>query len=90
MRALWQGAQFLVGVVIGLAVALPGLQYKLLELSPQVTMGNIIQGTATVLTGLIVASFIQRNTQADRKEKDLLLGHLDSVLAMLREFEKFK
>jgi len=80
----------LAGVIVGLLAALPLKNYGLLTLSPEVTMGNVFQACATILTGLIVAAYIQRSVHADRKEKDLILRQLDLVLASLDEFERFR
>lgn len=80
----------LAGAIVGFAIASPLICYGLLTFESTITVGNIVQGAATILTGLIVAFYIQWNTQADRKEKDILLGRLDVVLTEVAELDKFK
>lgn len=81
---------FLCGVVVGTCTTLLIAHWGLLTLEHTATVGNVLQASATVLTGLVVAWFINRSIQVDRKEKDLLLRHTDRIDAMLQEFEEFK
>ncbi len=64
--------------------------YNALHFDLTVTLGNLLQASATVIVGLLVASYFARQTQADRKEKDILLRHLDLLLDVVTEVEKFK
>lgn len=78
------------GTLIGF-VTCAALQYfNVLKFDPTLTLGNVVQTSATVFVGLLVASYFQRQTHADRKEKDILLRHLDLLLDVVTEFEKFK
>jgi hypothetical protein len=64
--------------------------FSVLRFEPSLTVGNILQATATVFVGLLVAAYFQRHTNVDRKEKDILLRQLDLLLDAVTEFEKFK
>lgn len=50
----------------------------------------MLQASATVFVGLLVAAYFQRHTNVDRKEKDILLRHLDLLFDVVTEFEKYK
>lgn len=78
------------GVLIGFLSCAILHYWGLVRFESAVTPGNILQASATVFVGLLVASYFQRHTHADRKEKDILLRHLDLLLDVVTEFEKFK
>lgn len=78
------------GIVLGFVCFVTLDSYAALKFEPTLTLGNVVQGGATILVGLLVAAYFQRLTHADRKEKDILLRHLDLLLDAVGEFEKFK
>lgn len=85
-RLLWLAT----GTLIGFVSCATLQYYSALKFDPTLTIGNVVQASATVFVGLLVASYFQRQTHADRKEKDILLRHLDLLLDVVTEFEKFK
>ena len=78
------------GTIIGFLACITLEYFSLLKVDATITFGNIVQASATVFVGLLVASYFQRHMSADRKEKDILLRHLDLLLDVVIEFEKFK
>lgn len=79
---------FAIGGIAGFIVAVLIQRYWELKLEPEITAGNILQASTTILTGIIVAALIQRIIQADRKEKEILLRHLDSLIELLGQFQE--
>jgi len=79
-----------IGFVLGLVC------FKVLEspsqlvFDPTFNFGNVIWAVTTLLVAGVLATYLQRQTQSDRSEKELLLRHLDQVLNAVTEFEKFK
>lgn len=78
------------GILIGFVSCAALHYYNVLKFEPTLTVGNVLQASATVFVGLLVAAYFQRHTNVDRKEKDILLRHLDLLLDVVTEFEKFK
>lgn len=78
------------GILIGFLSCAALQYYSVLKFEPTLTVGNMLQASATVFVGLLVAAYFQRHTNVDRKEKDILLRHLDLLLDVVTEFEKFK
>lgn len=79
-----------IGLIIGFLCSLLVERYAALHFDPTCTLGNLIQASSTILVGLIVATFIQKQSQADRKEKEIILRHLDLLIDTMTEFEKYK
>lgn len=84
----WSFVLFAAGVIVGFLIALPVIFFGTFTYKAEFTTGNITQACATILTGIFVAAYVQRIVQADRKEKDILLRHFDSILAGLEEFDE--
>jgi hypothetical protein len=61
-----------------------------LKLDPSLTLGNILQAVSTLVAGMVVALYLQPKTQADRKEKDIVLRHFDLLLEAVDELERLK
>lgn len=78
------------GTIIGFLSCAMLHYYSVLRFEPTLTVGNMLQASATVFVGLLVASYFQRHTNVDRKEKDILLRHLDLLFDVVTEFEKFR
>jgi len=78
------------GTIIGFISCALLYYYDVLIFEPSLTVGNMLQASATVFVGLLVAAYFQRHTNVDRKEKDILLRHLDLLFDVVTEFEKFK
>lgn len=81
---------WITGILVGFVLAAVLIHYDVLKFDGILTVGNVVQASSTLIVGLLVASYFQRHTHADRKEKDILLKHLDLVLAALEELEQFK
>ncbi len=74
----------------GAALMALGLRFDGITYDPTFDLGNVFQASATVLVGLIVAAYFQYQAQSSRKERELLLRHLDLIIESVNDVEKFK
>jgi len=83
-------------IIFGLGFLLGAICFKVVDTNKAITFdptfnfGNVIWAVTTVLVAITVASYLQRQTQSDRSEKDLLLRQLEVVLAAVADFENTK
>ncbi len=83
-----RGVFFFLGATIGVTGSWIVHKSDLVAVDSTITVGNVLQSLATILTGLIVAAYLQPQTQADRKEKEIFLKHFDLLLDDLEAFEE--
>lgn len=79
-----------IGFVLGLVCFKAFESPSHLVFDPTFNFGNVIWAVTTLLVAGVLAAYLQRQTQSDRSEKELLLRHLDQALNAVTEFEKFK
>lgn len=85
---------YLVSAIFGSAVgygtfALINI-FEVVEFESKWNFGNLVQAGSTVIMGVVVALVFQKSVQSDRKEKDIIIKHLDSALDLLDKFEDFQ
>ena len=78
------------GFTVGFLSCAGMVYYCLLKFEATLTIGNLIQASATIIVGLLVAVHIQRNTNVERKEKEILIRQMDSLIDVVTEFETHK
>jgi len=80
------------GFVLGSYVAEIIEHWNVLTFDPKLSLGDITNAGTTllvaVLVTVLVTYFLEKQNQADRKEKDLLLRQLDLIFPLVQEFEK--
>lgn len=85
----WNRRSTLMGGALagGLAVlAVMGL--GALRFDATVSYGNVLQSFTTLFVAVIVASHLQQQVASDRKEKDIVLRHVDLAIESLDELQE--
>jgi hypothetical protein len=82
----------LIGFVLGgFAVELVE-HYRSLTFDPKLSLGDVTNASMTllaaVLVTVLVANYLEKHNQAERKEKELLLRRLDLIFPLVQDFEK--
>jgi uncharacterized protein HemX len=77
------------GVLFGYGAFLCFLFISLSHFDPTYSLGNLIQAGSTVAVAVVVAAYIQRQTQVDFKHKELLIKQLDMVSEKLVDLSDF-
>lgn len=93
MIRMFTGREYLLllaGAMIGAGAALALSTWQLIKYDSTITAGNAMQALSAILIGLIVAAYINRNMQVDRKEKEIVLSYLELMLTLLDEFEELR
>ncbi len=90
MNRMIRGLFIALALVGGIGIIPVATWYGKLRFDDVYTAGNLIQASATLAAALVVAAYFQRVLQSDRKEKDLLLRHVDLISESVAEFERYK
>ena len=64
--------------------------WRLVTFDPELSLGHVTTATTTLLVAVLFAWYLQRQTHSNRKEKDILLRHMDLLLDGVTEFERFR
>lgn len=80
----------MVGGLLGFSLYGVLMNFRLLEFDGVLNFGDVIQSLSTLIVAILVTYYFQRNTESERRDKDIILKHLDLVLDALKEVEQFK
>jgi hypothetical protein len=75
------------GAFFGFLLFTVASQLGALELEGGLTFGNILQASTTVVVGFVVSHYLQRQTASDRRQRELVLRHIDHALDTLDKLE---
>jgi len=78
----------LIGFIGGICSVFLFLRYKELDFKNEITAGNALQAFTTFALAITVTWFLQKQTQSKRKEKDILIDHLDLLLEEVSSLEE--
>jgi hypothetical protein len=65
-------------------------KFHAISFDPVFSFGNVISSLTTLVVAVLVTAHLQRQTQVDKSEKELLLRQFDMLFDTLVEFEKFR
>lgn len=85
---------YLVSAIVGSAVGYSAFALinilEVVQFESKWNFGNLVQAGSTIIIGVVVALVFQKEVQSDRKEKEIIIKHLDVTLALLDKFEDFE
>jgi hypothetical protein len=81
---------FVVGFLFGIICVKSFHLFSQLHFDPKFDFGNVIWAVTTLCASVLLAAFLQRGTQSDRMEKELLLRQLNLALDIVTELERFR